>query len=253
MSPDEQDTLLSALNCFLDENLISEVLETVRGGKEATVFRCRGTPGRGPAWYAAKVYRPAGRRSFRNNDAYRNGRVIGPPRVRRAVANRSEFGLEVAQNLWVAAEFETQTILHASGVSVPKPVACRGNAIVMEWLGDDAAAAPQLRHAQLTPAQASAALRALLRDVEAMLDRHRVHGDLSPFNILYWANRPRVIDFPQAVDARMNANSYALLCRDVENVCRHFQKLGVPTPDPWKHAGRLWGRYIHGELGERPS
>lgn len=253
MSPDEQELLQSSLDGFLDENLISQVLEPVRGGKEATVFRCRaGNPG-GPRYYAAKVYRPATRRSFRDDAMYRNGRVIGPPRIRRAVQNRSEFGREVAQYLWVSAEYETQGILHESGVSVPRPIATSGTAIIMEWIGDDDAPAPQLRHAQLTPAQAQGALRDLLRDVETMLDRHRVHGDLSPFNVLYWDGRPRVIDFPQSVDARMNANSYGLLCRDVENVCRFFAKQGVATPDPWKFASRLWDRYLHGELGQRPS
>ena len=74
---------------------------------------------------------------------------------------------------------------------------------------------------------------------KSRLDRHRIHGDLSPFNILWWQGRPWIIDFPQAVDARMNANSYALLCRDVENVCRFFAKRDVPTPDPWKWATRL--------------
>jgi RIO-like serine/threonine protein kinase len=34
----------------------------------------------------------------------------------------------------VAAEFETQQMLFDAGVSVPKPVECNGDAIVMEWL-----------------------------------------------------------------------------------------------------------------------
>ena len=41
MSPEEQDVLHAALEGFLDEDVIGEVLEVVRGGKEATVFRCR--------------------------------------------------------------------------------------------------------------------------------------------------------------------------------------------------------------------
>jgi RIO kinase 1 len=253
MSPEEQELLQSSLDGFLASNLISEVLEPVRGGKEATVFRCRAGNPRGPAFYAAKIYRPTDRRSFRDNAIYRDGRVIGPHRIRRAVENRTDFGREVAQALWIAAEYETQGILHESGVSVPRPIATAGSAIVMEWIGDESAPAPQLRHARLTPAEASAALRDLLRDVETMLDRHRVHGDLSPFNVLYWDGRPRVIDFPQSVDARMNGNSYGLLCRDVENVCRFFARQGVATPDPWKFSTRLWDRYVRGELGDRPS
>ena len=249
MSPDEQDALLSSLDDFLDRNVISEVLECVRGGKEATVFRCRNGREGGPTFYAAKVYRPSARRSFRNDAAYRDGRVILSPRARRAVNAKTDFGREVMQYLWVAAEFETQQRLYDAGVSVPRPVMCGGGAILMEWIGDATAAAPQLRHAGLDGVRAAGAFHGLMRDVETMLDRHRVHGDLSPFNVLYWDGRPRVIDFPQSVDARMNANAYGLLCRDVENVCRFFAKLGVDTGDPWKRAGRLWDRYVRGELG----
>ena len=77
MSPEEQEVLHAALEEFLDEDVISEVLEVVRGGKEATVFRCRAGSGRGrggPAFYAAKVYRPSERRAFRN-DADRRERA----------------------------------------------------------------------------------------------------------------------------------------------------------------------------------
>jgi len=227
------------------------VLETVRGGKEATVFRCRAASAKGPAFYAAKVYRPAQWRSFRNSAAYQNGRVIGSARIRRAVNNGSEFGREVEQHLWIAAEFETQKLLYGAGVSVPRPVACNGSAILMEWIGDDSCSAPQLRHSELSPQQGVAALNSLLKEIERMLDFHRIHGDLSPFNILYWENRARIIDFPQAVDARMNRNSYSLLCRDVENVCTFFKKRDIATPDPWRFATRLWDRYVEGKLGAR--
>jgi RIO kinase 1 len=251
MSPEEQDILLSSLDSFLDQNLIRDVMEIVRGGKEATVLRCRAGSNKGPEFYAAKVYRPMERRSFHNSAMYRNGRVITNGRVRRAVAAGSEFGREVAQHLWIAAEYETQQLLFDAGVAVPRPIACNGSAILMEWIGDESAPAPQLRHSDLTAAQAASALAALLRDIERMLDFRRIHGDLSPFNVLYWQQRPRIIDFPQAVDARMNANSYSLLCRDVENVCRFFRKKDVQTPDPWKWATRLWDRYVHGALGAR--
>src|SRR3954470_14666885 len=169
MSPDEQDTLLSSLDSFLDQNVISEVLECVRGGKEATVFRCRSGMRNGPPFFAAKVYRPSSRRSFRNDGAYRNGRVITNPRVRRAVESKSDFGREVQQHLWVAAEFETQQRLYDAGVSVPRPMRCNGGAILMEWIGDESAAAPQLRHANLSATEAVAAFRLLMRDVETML------------------------------------------------------------------------------------
>ncbi len=251
MSPEEQELLLSSLDSFLDQNLITEVLETVRGGKEATVYRCRAAHSNGAPFYAAKIYRPTERRSFRSKGAYESGRVITSGRIRRAVANGSEFGRKVEQHLWVAAEYETQKLLYGAGVSVPRPIACNGGAILMEWIGDETQPAPHLRHAKLSEQQAIAALRSLLCDVERMLDYHRIHGDLSPFNILYWQSRPRIIDFPQAVDARMNRNAYSLLCRDVENVCAFFKKQNISTPDPWRWATRQWDRYRLGELGGR--
>ena len=71
----------------------------MRGGKEATVLRCRGGSNKGPEFYAAKVYRPMERRNFRNDSVYQAGRVILSSRGRRAYQNRSDFGREVQQGL----------------------------------------------------------------------------------------------------------------------------------------------------------
>ena len=69
-----------------------------------------------------------------------------------------------------------------------------------------------------------------------MLRNNVVHGDLSPFNILYHGGRVWMIDFPQAVDPRSNRNAYGLLTRDLEHVCQFFAKFGVQS-DPYR-----WGR-----------
>ena len=90
-------------------------------------------------------------------------------------------------------------------------------------------------------------LRRLLGNIETLLAHNRIHGDLSPFNVLVWEGRPVLIDFPQAVDPRMNGNSYALLHRDVENLCRFFNKFGVEL-NAGQVAGRMWGRFVRGEL-----
>src|SRR5215471_20761473 len=108
MTRDELPLLLSMLDPFLDSGRITEVVDFLKGGKEATVFRCRA----GDHFVAAKVYRPRKYRSFRDDGDYQNGRVILGSRARRAVANRSRFGKEVHQGLWVAAEYETQRMLH---------------------------------------------------------------------------------------------------------------------------------------------
>ena len=57
-------------------------IQFVKGGKEATVFRCRAgnrhyNGGDGaPLYFAAKVYRPRRYRRFRDDADYQSGRVI---------------------------------------------------------------------------------------------------------------------------------------------------------------------------------
>ncbi|MGH7249011.1 MAG: RIO1 family regulatory kinase/ATPase, partial [Pseudomonadota bacterium] len=85
------------------------------------------------------------------------------------------------------------------------------------------------------------------QNVALWLANHRVHGDLSPYNLLYFGRRAIAIDFPQAVDARMNPNARALLSRDLENVCDHFRRAGI-NADAIRIAEDLWRRYRVGQL-----
>src|SRR4051794_12329432 len=247
MTPLEQEILLGLLDSFLDDSLVLEVLDVVQGGKEATVFRCAATPSTGQRYFAAKVYRPMERRNFRNDSAYQNGRVILSSRGRRAYAKGTDFGREVQYGLWVMAEYETQKMLYHAGADVPRPWKCNGSAILMEWIGDDDCAAVQLRHAKPSRDEAHGLHRTLLSNIELMLRHNLIHGDLSPFNILYHGGRVWVIDFPQAVDARTNRNAFGLLTRDLENVCQFFTKFGVQS-DPYRIASRLWSRFLKAEL-----
>jgi RIO kinase 1 len=118
----------------------------------------------------------------------------------------------------------------------------------MEWLGDDSRAAGQLRHAHLERAEAHQLQDRLLANIELMLRNNLIHGDLSPFNILYLGRgNVRIIDFPQAIDPRMNPSASMLLSRDIENVARFFERFGIQTN--WhKIAADLWRRFVLAEL-----
>jgi RIO kinase 1 len=247
MTPLEQEILLGLLDSFLDESLILEVLEVVQGGKEATVFRCAAAPLTGQRYFAAKVYRPMERRNFRNDTVYQSGRVILSSRGRRAYAKGTDFGREVQYGLWVMAEYETQQMLYDAGADVPRPWKCNGSAILMDWIGDDERAAVQLRHAKPSREEAHGLHHTLLANIELMLRNNVVHGDLSPFNVLYHGGRVWMIDFPQSVDPRSNRHAYELLTRDVEHVCQFFAKFGVQS-DPYRIASRLWNRFLNAEL-----
>ncbi|MEK9699153.1 MAG: RIO1 family regulatory kinase/ATPase, partial [Candidatus Poseidoniales archaeon] len=55
-----------------------------------------------------------------------------------------------------------------------------------------------------------------------------VHGDFSPYNILYHHDRPVVIDVGQAVIAS-HPKAQEFLVRDVKNLVDWAQKMGVET------------------------
>lgn len=241
---------MSALEGFLDEGWVSEILYEVKSGKEATVFCCRGGPRSSVPLVAAKVYRPIESRRFKNDAMYTGGRVhlARAGRASRAVEAKSAFGRKVQYGTWLAHEWEVLRALHAAGASVPRPLACGERAILLPFLGDQMQAAPLLHEISPDRQTAGHLVDDLLADVELMLDHHWVHGDLSPFNIMLHEGRAVIIDFPQAVDARLNENGLPLLMRDVENVCRWARKHGVCRPAA-DIASDLWERFLIGELG----
>ena len=203
----------------------------------------------GREFFAAKVYRPMERRNFKNDSVYQQGRVILSSHGRRAYRNRTDFGRKVQYGLWVNAEYATQQKLYDAGADVPQPLACNGSAILMEWLGSAETAAVQLRHARFDRQEAIALHDRLMSNIELMLRNNVIHGDLSPFNVLYLSRDEgvRIIDFPQAIDPRENRNAFELLHRDTENISRFFEKFGVRS-DPGRFASRLWNQFVHAEL-----
>lgn len=233
---------------FYSEGFITDVIRPVKSGKEASVYLCRANRSvTGRELLAAKVYRPREHRSFRNDSLYKAGRVLKEGRDRRAVKKRTGYGRQLDEGWWISREWETLRTLHDAGADVPAPVAMAGQAILMEYLGDEEAPAPQLRQVKLDPDEARVAFETLLRTVELALAHNVVHADLSAFNVLWWNERACVIDFPQAVDPRSNRNAESLLARDVENLCAHFQKQGVPS-NPSAILRDLWTRFLFAEL-----
>lgn len=260
----------SPFDIFRDDGWISEVLQEVKSGKEATVYCCRAAPAQEAELVAVKMYRSRQVRTFRNSAPYREGRVIRDKRLRRATSKGSAAGQAVEFSSWIAHEFAIHCTLHAAGADVPRPLACAAggvlleytgapaprrrlalslptNAILMEYVGDVREPAPHLNSVALEREEAHALFTQILRNVELWLAHDVVHGDLSAFNILYWQGAVTVIDFPQAVDPRANRNAEALLARDVENVYRYFARHGIRA-DPSRTAAWLWRRYMRGEL-----
>ena len=232
---------------FFEDGWIEEVLFPVKSGKEATVYCCRASPERGETYFALKVYRSRQDRNFRRAAIYQEGRILGDARTMRAVGNKSRFGRVVEFGGWLHHEFGMLSILHAAGAAVARPVAVAGRAMLLEFIGEGDKPAPQLCNVRLSPAVAEVLLEQALRNIEIMLSAHVVHADLSAYNMLYTGDRLRLIDMPQAVDARINPNARLLLARDVANVCRYFASQGADA-EPSIFAVELWDLYRRAEL-----
>jgi RIO kinase 1 len=243
----KDDFIESSLDSFLADGHITQVLRLIKGGKEGTVFCCRGGPLAGAELVAAKIYHPLERRAFRNDAVYQDGRLRGPKmrRERLGMSKKSGFGRRVQFGVWVTSEFENLRMLHEAGADVPYAIARGESVVLMEYIGDAENAAPPLAIVELSRADARALFERILRNVALWLERDRIHADLSPYNILYWRGAITVIDFPQAIDARFNPSARALLERDLANICRYFARFGVDA-DAERIARRMWSAYRHG-------
>lgn len=247
--------LRTALAPFFHEQILTDVLAPVKGGKEATVYCCQAHPSTGLDLIAAKIYRPRAHRSLSNDAPYREGREmlddqgkdIRDARRHRAIAKKTRFGKEVEIGSWIEHEYATLKVLHAAGADVPKPIARVDTTILMAYLGDLRQPAPNLHGVSLPRSRARPMFERLLAHVELMLAHNRVHADLSAYNILYWQGKATIIDFPQAVFALSNRNAYTFLLRDLTRLCQYFGRYGIRA-DAEELAQGLWERFQLAQL-----
>ena len=230
------------LEPFLADGLVEDVLFPIKSGKEATVYCCRGGSALNGDLVAAKIYKPTAFRSFRDDAMYREGRVILDRRARRAAGKHTDFGQKVQSALWTDHEWQVLKMLHAAGADVPRPLAHTPGGMLLEYFGEGEEPAPVLKNVTLTPGEAERVFECLLDNVQLWLAWNVVHGDLSPYNVLYHAGDPIAIDFPQACDPRFNSNAFRLLVRDLENLARYFARFGVAR-DAFGLAEAYWSAW----------
>ena len=213
-------------------------LGILKTGKEADVHLVERTLDGHTNVLAAKRYRKFEDRLFRNDARYR--KRTGSRRVNKAMDDGSRAGMAFRAQLWLHTEFDVLCRLWEAGAPVPYPVQKLGSEIMVELIGRSGEAAPRLVHAQLSRSQALAAWIELVDAMHLMVRNGVVHGDLSPYNILWDEDHIVVIDFPQAVDPIAHAEGMALLERDCVNVCDWFSRRGVDTPA----AGELFSELL---------
>jgi RIO kinase 1 len=232
----------------LVDDYVDADLGMLKTGKEAEIRVIERTApdGSGRHLLAEKRYRPktVGAKgelealgftksaTFRNDVAYREARAIRNSRDRRAVAKMSRRGREVVRQDWVSHEFDVLAALWQAGAPVPYPVATdHTTSVLLEYLGDDAGAAPRLAEARLDRPTLESAWQQLVAALQLVVGAGLVHADLSAYNLLWWRDQVWLIDVPQAVDLHGSTIGYELLHRDLANVSRWFTAHGVPV-DP---------------------
>jgi RIO kinase 1 len=250
----EADWLIDSLRSFFEQDLISDVLALVKGGKEASVYRCATGPAQEGDYVAAKVYRPRKFRSLTNDQMYRDGRDMltekgeiidnSDHRTMRAIKKNSSFGQQVEHTSWLMYEYRTLETLYEAGGAVPKPIEVNENTILMSYIGDEYRAASTLNKIRIADRDEAYYLYdVVMKNVDLMLSMDMIHGDLSPYNILYWEGEIVLIDFPQVANSRANSQAGFILRRDIERVCDYFVRQGVDC-DAKVVFSDLYERYI---------
>lgn len=227
-----------------EEGLIDEVLVQLKSGKEATVYlvRC------GDEIRAAKMYKDAAQRSFKQAAVYLEGRKTRNTRDARAMARGSKFGKRVTEEGWQNAEVDALYKLDAAGVRVPKPYGCFDDVLLMELVTDDEGqTAPRLCELIFSPEEAVELHHELIQEVVRMLCAGIIHGDLSEYNILMDPYGPVIIDLPQAINAASNPHAEMMLMRDVQNLADFFGQF-APELKSTRYGLEIWNLYEAGEL-----
>ena len=238
-------SLASSLESLVAEGILGEVISRLKSGKEADVYMVR----YGGEVVAAKVYKDRAHRSFKNNAIYKEGRTVRNSRSQRAIDKGSKFGKDAGETAWKATEAATLYKLHAAGVRVPTPVLFLEGVLLMEIVrGDDGEVAPRLIDVDLTAEEANAAYLDMVSQLVRILSCDLIHGDLSPYNVLWGTKGPTIIDFPQAISAAHNNSSEGLFLRDARNILDHFVAIAPALKARSGDAREIWRAYVRREL-----
>jgi RIO kinase 1 len=209
---------------------VDHELGIVKSGKEADVYLIeREIPDtdRGVR-LAAKRYRE--HKSFHRDTAYLEGRRVRESRQQRAMSNRTRFGRTLLAGQWAAAEFDVLCAMWEADAPVPYPVQLSGTELLMEFIGDEAAA-PRLAETRPDAELLESLWEQCVHAMSHLARAGLAHGDLSPYNLLVHRGCLVMIDVPQAVDLVANPNGLDFLYRDAANVASWFAARGLARAD----------------------
>jgi len=208
----------------LNKLLVNGPLERIEGiisaGKEANVYLAYDLNGKE---VAIKIYKIDS-----NTSKWMKNYIIGDPRFKKLPRNVSKVIF-----LWASKEFKNLKRACKAGLSVPEPIMVKNNLLLMEYIGFESIPAPILKDIR-NPKNPNDLMNQILTFIKNLYQKAKlVHGDLSEFNILYHNQKPVIIDISQGVSIQ-HPKAEVFLVRDIKNIFKYFEKLGINPPDPKK-------------------
>jgi RIO kinase 1 len=229
---------------LIEDGLISEVIQSIMSGKEASLYvvRC------GTKIRCAKVYKEVNKRSFKKSAKYQEGRKIKNSRRARAMQKGSKYGKQQQEEAWQNAELLALRRVAECGVRVPETFGYFDGILLMELITDKQGhVASRLADISMSKETALFEYNIVIRYIVYMLCAGIIHGDLSEFNVLVGADGLVIIDLPQAVDAPSNNNAESMLKRDVNNITQYFSNF-APELINTRYGDEIWSLYVEGNL-----
>jgi RIO kinase 1 len=197
----------------MNKGVIHEIHGVVKAGKESRVYWGKDKDGKE---LAIKIYLTVSAEFRKGMLKY----IEGDPRFKGL--RRDTRSLVFA---WAQKEFKNLEQATAAKVRVPKPIAVKNNVLVMEFIGKNGISAPSMK--EQTPKNPEKIYKILLTYLKRLYRKAElVHGDLSEYNIMIWKSRPVLFDMSQAVPLSHPLADF-LLQRDLKNLNRYFNRLGV--------------------------
>jgi RIO kinase 1 len=212
----------------VNRGLFDAVDYPISTGKEGGVFRAT----KANEFRAVKIYRIS-------NTVFRHLPPYALEALRRESSVRNYGGLIFA---WTRREHTILGRLADAGVRAPRPYGHFRNVLVMEFIGSpEGVAAPRLVDAVVD--DPSALYEDLVLQIGRMAREAKlVHGDLSPYNVLYYEGRVVLIDVAQAVPSD-HPEAPRILARDIDHFAKYLGRQGFVV-DPGEFLEAVGGSSV---------
>ena len=203
---------LMSLYKLMKTGVIDTLDYPIARGKEAHVFHGTNIDGKS---VAVKIFHTSNA-VFKNLVQY----IEGDPRFGGLRRRHRDL-----VDIWVRKEHRNLSRLSRWGLNVPKPLGIHKNVLVMEYLGNETGSSPKLREVHVE--EPEPVFDDLLEFLAVAWQKSNlVHGDFSPFNILWHQDRAVVIDVGQAV-VQGHPKAEEFLVRDVTRLVEWANKNGI--------------------------